>query len=561
MSATTDTVRVAIYCRRSTPKQEDSIDRQLSSVMPYCDRKGYVVVGKPYVDDGICGDEFVKRAAFQRLLADARRGLFTVIVTDEWSRISRQKVLKFMATVAEPLDEAGVTLDTVADGPQSWDDIGQLIMSVVKAHKSQGESIDKGHRAATECLKMMREGRLLGGPCPYGLVVIREPHPRKPGKLIPVRYEPDPRTAHVVRWIFTTYAAGKMTLQEIADELNLRHVQSPPPAGRGGNRTRKKDPTRAPLWSRACLRVILHNPKYTGAYCANRQGTAKYSSVRKEGVEKLKAREQGRKPPEDWFLVPATGEPLLIDQQTFDLCQLRLEANRGGRRSGERGVYLFSGLVVCGHCGRSLVAKTQRGKLHYVCSQKDDVGKVVCDYNAVPEDTIRTKVMAALQEELLGPDNLAVLRRRAKERDDVERGQEARDTLAARLAELNSNISRGNANLALIPSDLIPGVVEQIRAWEKERDRLKGEAQRRDQGGHSDRLEQLIATREALIWEWREAEKEADPLALRRVVKAYLDRVEVNWKHESWGTRTRHRVAGGVIHFRGGSLLDNDGVP
>ena len=65
-------VRAAIYCRMSTAKQEDSIDRQLANVRPYAERKGYVTADEhTYADEGIAGDEFLKRTDFQRLLKDA----------------------------------------------------------------------------------------------------------------------------------------------------------------------------------------------------------------------------------------------------------------------------------------------------------------------------------------------------------------------------------------------------------------------------------------------------------------------------------------------------------
>ncbi len=141
--------RAAIYTRKSTNRQEDSIERQLSSVLPYCERKGYTLIGEPYTDSGIAGDVFDKRPAFQKLLRDARAGLFEVIVCDEWSRLSRQEPVDFIASTVKPLKDAGVTLDCVAEGPQRWDDLAQLILMTVRADKSQGESKTRSYRVLT----------------------------------------------------------------------------------------------------------------------------------------------------------------------------------------------------------------------------------------------------------------------------------------------------------------------------------------------------------------------------------------------------------------------------
>src|SRR5262245_1971051 len=104
-------VRAALYLRMSTDEQEDSIDRQRANVLPYAGRKGYVLSDDlTYADEGIAGDEFAKRAGLQRLLRDAAAGRFDVIVCDEISRLSRQKFTEFIARVAHPLEEAGVTV-------------------------------------------------------------------------------------------------------------------------------------------------------------------------------------------------------------------------------------------------------------------------------------------------------------------------------------------------------------------------------------------------------------------------------------------------------------------
>ena len=48
-------VRVALYLRMSTAKQEDSPERQLAQLLPHVQAKGYAVVGDPYLDPGIAG--------------------------------------------------------------------------------------------------------------------------------------------------------------------------------------------------------------------------------------------------------------------------------------------------------------------------------------------------------------------------------------------------------------------------------------------------------------------------------------------------------------------------
>src|SRR2546421_7197169 len=95
-------VRAAAYYRMSTADQKDSPERQRSQVRPYCKDKGYALV-REYADEGIAGDVFGRRSGFQQLLRDASSGLYSVIVADEWSRLSRQDPVDFIATVVKPL--------------------------------------------------------------------------------------------------------------------------------------------------------------------------------------------------------------------------------------------------------------------------------------------------------------------------------------------------------------------------------------------------------------------------------------------------------------------------
>jgi hypothetical protein len=53
--------------------------------------------------------------------------MFDVVAVDEVSRLSRQKFTEFMGRVAMPLDEAGVTVDSVNEGPLGWEEIMDVI--------------------------------------------------------------------------------------------------------------------------------------------------------------------------------------------------------------------------------------------------------------------------------------------------------------------------------------------------------------------------------------------------------------------------------------------------
>src|SRR5262245_40146826 len=104
----------------STDDQTDSPERQLEQVLPYCQRKGYEVV-EVYQDLGMRGSDS-SRPEYQRLLQDAQKGRFDLIVVDEQSRLSRNDPVEYMANVALPLRNAGVFVEVVDTGRRlTWE--------------------------------------------------------------------------------------------------------------------------------------------------------------------------------------------------------------------------------------------------------------------------------------------------------------------------------------------------------------------------------------------------------------------------------------------------------
>jgi DNA invertase Pin-like site-specific DNA recombinase len=122
-------------------------------------------------------------------------------------------------------------------------------------------------------VQVREQGRYLGGRPPYGYRLgDAGPHPNKAhaawGRRAH-RLEPDPETAHVVRWVFAQRLAGHSTAR-IARALNEAEIPCPSAA----------DPKRNPHrpgtgWTLGTVAAILANPRYTGHQVWNRQRTDK----------------------------------------------------------------------------------------------------------------------------------------------------------------------------------------------------------------------------------------------------------------------------------------------
>src|SRR5262249_4613146 len=121
------------------------------------------------------------------------------------------------------------------------------------------------------------------------------------------------------------------------------------------------------------------------------------------------------------------------------------------------------------------------------------------------------------------------------EADGGRRGEEARAALSdidARLARLDADVTQGQRNLALLPPDLLPGVVAQVRAWREERERLAAEGGGRQKRAEGDgpagrRVAEALGALEALSGVIDKAPKSAQ----RKALAALVTKVTVHFDH------------------------------
>jgi DNA invertase Pin-like site-specific DNA recombinase len=114
-------IRVALYARYSTDLQRDSsIEDQLRLCREYADRQAWTV-GEDYADRAISGASLL-RPGLQRLISDASRGRFDIVLAEAMNRLSRDQ--EDIASLFKRLTFAGVRIVTIAEGEISEMHIG-----------------------------------------------------------------------------------------------------------------------------------------------------------------------------------------------------------------------------------------------------------------------------------------------------------------------------------------------------------------------------------------------------------------------------------------------------
>lgn len=113
--------KAAFYGRFSSNNQrEESAEAQLRASSDFADRNNYEIVAK-YIDRAKSGTSSRKRTEFLRMIKDAEKGLFQVIIVHKLDRFSRDKYDS--AFYKRKLKQCGVKLISVTeqldDSPES----------------------------------------------------------------------------------------------------------------------------------------------------------------------------------------------------------------------------------------------------------------------------------------------------------------------------------------------------------------------------------------------------------------------------------------------------------
>jgi DNA invertase Pin-like site-specific DNA recombinase len=552
----TNLISAVAYYRMSSDRQETSIPAQRVEVAAYAQKHSYHVI-REYKDEGISGDKTEKRIEFQKMIADAKeKGDFEVILCWDQDRFGRFDPLE-AGYWTKPLRDVGVRLETVAQGRINWDDFAGRIIYAVQQEGKHAFLRDLSRNVVRGMLRNAKEGKFNGGPVPYAMSV-------QDGRLVPGDLE----EVRVVQWLFQTYAAGQMSLGQMADELNRQGMPSP-----AGMR-----------WHKTVVHKLLARPYYAGDAVWNRRTEGKYFGVQ-QGEIQPRARRTKRKhwgnPSEDWQRKEASITPI-VDRETFERVQERLASNcqnKTPHRGG--GDFLFTGLVRCANCGAPMHGctnvqkdKDRHGRVRsaktytyrrYICGAYNSHGKLSCQCNTIPERQLLHAVVKRIQDDFLNPTNLEKLeeelRRQASAKTPADSSQAKR--LAAQIAKLDEQIDKGNERLLIIPDDLFAGASAKVRAWQEERERLRKElTQVKDTAAEPDRdIEQDVKKALACLRTLQEQLAHGGPpIEVREVIRQMVSRIECWFEQVPYGQkgRTCSRLTRGLIHLRPDRLVIRD---
>jgi DNA invertase Pin-like site-specific DNA recombinase len=205
-------MRAVIYARYPSDLQRDaSIEDQVRQCKVHIDRDGMVFIGT-YSDHAVSGS-IRMRPGYQKLLEDARKRLFDVVVAEALDRLSRDQ--EDVAALYKHLTFADVQLVTLSEGRISELRVGLKGTMNALFLKDLAQKVRRGLEGR------VRERRS-GGGLGYGYDVVREYDSR--GEPIRGGRKINENEADIVARIFREFAAGKSP-RAIAKALNAEQIE------------------------------------------------------------------------------------------------------------------------------------------------------------------------------------------------------------------------------------------------------------------------------------------------------------------------------------------------
>ena len=342
-------MNIAAYCRVSTDKEDqlNSLETQKEFFLEYTKRTGDNLI-KLYADEGISGTKIKNRKEFQRMLADAEKGLFDMVVVKDISRFARNTV-DLLQSVRK-LKTLGIETQFLTANMTSMGN-SEFVLTIFGA-LAQEESANTSKRIKFGKKMNAEKGRVPNIVYGYDKTI---------GDYFNLSINEE--EAKIIRQMYKWYTEEGFGGAKIANMLNERGIKTK----RGNN------------WSQNSVCRILTNEIYTGKIINGKEEVADFlTGQRKEKDES------------EW-LVTIRPELRIIDDEIFDKAQDILKGRHDSfKMTHERqsNKHLFSTLIKCKDCGwsfRRTVRQYKNTYVRWVCSGHNGRGADSCP-NAITVD-------------------------------------------------------------------------------------------------------------------------------------------------------------------------------
>lgn len=328
-------LRVSYYARVSTDsiEQASSIVNQIDYFVKYIDFSNSWILVNGYVDEGLSGKDVKRRENFLRMIDDAKKGCFDLILTKSVSRFARNTIDSIYYT--NLLLDLGIGVYFINDNintiyPDSEFRLTLMASIAQDELRKLSESVKFGLRQSINRGVVMGNSNILG-------------YVKDKGRLVVSSEE-----AIVVRDIFGLFIDGIYNYSEIARIINNKY----------GVRLNSTS-----------VKRVLTNCKYKGYYCGRKSEVIDYKKGKRKNIDKS-----------DWIVYRDCDRvPAIIEEDVFDRVNEIIR-----KRDEEKNTYMdkYYDKVRClvhGKMLRKMKRYKDRCYIYYVCPDCVKVSSMLLD--------------------------------------------------------------------------------------------------------------------------------------------------------------------------------------
>jgi len=404
-------MRAAIYCRlseedrnkQSATDDSESIQNQKSMLIQYATERQWEIYSI-YSDDDYAGADR-NRPEFNRLIADAEKRKFDIVLCKTQSRFTRELeiVEKYIHGLFPLWKIRFISIVDNADTEIKGNKKARQINGLINEWYLE----DMSDNIKSVLTSRRKQGFHIGSFPLYGYIK----DPERKGHLII-----DEEAAEVVREVFTLYSQG-YGKTAIARILNDRGIPNPTEYKRKkGIAYKTPTTTLGTMWKYFSIADMVINEIYIGNMVQGKYGSVSYKTKVNKPI-----------PRDKWIIVEGTHEPI-IDRELWDNVQSKVKANFKPFITGKIG--LFAKKVRCMHCGYVLRSGKSDGLHHLKCNTRH-VGTKACIGSYVSFKTLSKAII----------DEIKKLSESYLDKEEIEQGISLENNLEGKREKLKKDIN------------------------------------------------------------------------------------------------------------------------
>ena len=369
--------KVYIYTRVSTAMQVDgySLDAQKDEIMRYVQYRNMLVCGE-YTDEGKSGKNIQGRPGFQQMMDDVvdRKDSVTFIICFKLSRFGRNTA--DILNSLKLMKRYGVHLICIKENIDSSLDSGKMMISILGA-MAEIERDNIAVQTMAGRREKARQGGWNGAKPPYGYTL-------QDGKMV-IELE----AAEHIRIIFDKYVNSNMGLTGVAKWMNEHGYK------KAFTTYHSKS-----VFTEPFLERVISNHTYCGMIAYGKRRT-----VLKDGSE------------DEYHVIETSDYPVyegqqeaIVSEELWNAAQRKRQANGGRKETIDKNhQYIYSALVKCPICGKSLYGVPMRGRKKkdgtyyptyyaYACRSNEHINGIKCGFGQISCSKIDAKMRSIISE-------------------------------------------------------------------------------------------------------------------------------------------------------------------